>query len=88
MELENITVLDFGAKWCSVCKAIEPILDQLEKEFGFKLRKIDVDEDVDIMEDYIIRSIPTLIFIKDGVEVGRQIGSTTKENLIKKLKSL
>ena len=86
--MELMKILDFGAKWCSACKVMSPILDEIEKEFKIEVRKIDVDEDVDIMEDYNIRSIPTLVFILDGREVGRHVGSISKVNLINKINSL
>ena len=83
----ELKILAFKAPWCQPCRVMSPILDEIEKEFGLDIKKINIDEDVDIMEDYNIRSIPTLVFIKDGREVGRHTGSISKINLINKLAS-
>ncbi len=80
-----IKVLDFWAKWCSPCKFMEPIIEELEKELAGKVEfeKINVDENQDITTKYNVMSIPTYVFEKDGQEVDRIIGATQKDNFIK-----
>lgn len=64
-------VLDFGAAWCGPCRSMIPVIDKLAAEFEGKVlfAKVDIEECVDTTDEYGIRSVPTLIFIKDGEAV-------------------
>lgn len=81
-------LLDFWAPWCAPCKMMEPIVEELEKELAGKIEieKINVDEDSPKASEYGVMSIPTYIVLKDGKEVGRKIGVTSKEDLLELLK--
>ena len=81
----NLRILDFMSTWCQPCRTMSPILDEITKETGIEIRKIDVDDNEEICNEYDIRNIPTLIFIKDGVVVDRISGTTNKINLINKI---
>lgn len=82
-----IKLLDFWAEWCSPCKFMEPVLEELERELAGKVQveKINVDENQEMAAKYGVMSIPTYIIIKDDKEVERIIGATSKENLLKAL---
>ena len=82
-----VELLDFYADWCGPCKIMEPIMDELEKEMGDKVKitKIDVDQKQEDASKYGVMSIPTYIILKDGKEVDRFIGATSKENVAQKL---
>lgn len=83
--LTNMKLLDFWAPWCPPCKQMNPILEEIERENPhFIVEKIDIDADPETAEKYGVMSIPTYIFEKDGKEVDRIIGATSKANLIKK----
>lgn len=89
--LKNQTpvLIDFWAPWCGPCKLAEPVLDELSEQYNGKVEivKINVDENQQTAGKYDIMSIPTTILVKEGREVGRQIGFSGKEvfeNLIKK----
>lgn len=76
-----MTVLKFGATWCSPCKQ----LDQIVEAIGYsdKIQKIDVDTDPDKAKGFGIRSIPTLIKLDaEGNEVGRRTGACSKEQFL------
>lgn len=82
-----VELLDFYADWCGPCKIMEPIMDELEKEMGAKVKitKIDVDQKQEDASKYGVMSIPTYIILKDGKEVDRFIGATSKENVVQKI---
>ncbi|MGA0898794.1 MAG: thioredoxin [Luteolibacter sp.] len=84
-------LVDFWAEWCGPCKMIGPIVDQLAEEVGesAKVAKVNVDEARDLAVKYNVRSIPLLLFFKNG-EVKDQIvgASVTKDQLKAKLEEL
>ena len=84
-------LVDFWAEWCGPCKMIGPIIDQLSTELGdaAKVGKVNVDDARDLAVKYNVRSIPLLLFFKNG-EVKDQIvgASVTKDQLKAKLQAL
>lgn len=82
-----IKLLDLWAPWCVPCKMMEPIITELEEELKGRVEvvKINVDENNEETSKYGVMSIPTYIVIKDNKEVGRKIGFTSKEELVKLL---
>jgi thioredoxin 1 len=85
----GVAVVDFWAEWCGPCRLIGPIIDELSTEYDGKVRigKVNVDENPEISMKYGIRSIPTILIIKDGEVVDKQVGVTTKANLQSKIAS-
>lgn len=83
-------VLDIYATWCGPCQQMTPILDELEKELGseYKFAKLNVDEGREIsVKDYGVTSVPTFVFIKDGVVKGKETGYMNKEVMRDKIKA-
>jgi thioredoxin 1 len=79
----GVSVVDFYADWCGPCKMIAPILEQLgEERQDFKIVKIDVDANQQSAMQYGVRNIPTLLIVKDGVEIHRQVGFVPKPKLV------
>lgn len=71
-EIANgFVIVDFYAPWCGDCMRIEPIIEELKSEFN--IRKINIDENESISTEFGIRRIPTLVFFKDGKEVGSRL---------------
>ena len=91
-EVLNSTVpvlIDFWATWCGPCKMISPIVDQVAKEVAgvAKVGKVNVDEASALATRYNIRSIPTLLFFKNGEVVDTIMGATSKDNILARLKA-
>ena len=76
-------LVDYWAEWCGPCKMIAPILDEIAKDYGGKLKiaKVNVDENQQITQKYGIRSIPTLILFKDGNVQAQKVGAMSKSQL-------
>jgi thioredoxin 1 len=76
-------LLDFWAEWCGPCKAIAPVLEELDGEYQDRLQiaKMDVDSNSKTPAQFGIRSIPTLILFKNGVVEAQQVGAVSKRQL-------
>jgi thioredoxin 1 len=87
MENEGVTVIDFWAEWCGPCRMITPIIEELSSEYEGKalIGKLNVDENPNVSMKYGIMSIPTILFLKNGEVVDKQVGVTSKKALTDKL---
>lgn len=83
----SVQFVDFYADWCGPCVAMNPVIEELEKEVGgeVEIKKIDVDQNQEEASKYGVMSIPTYLILKDGQEVERFVGVTSKEVIKNKL---
>jgi thioredoxin 1 len=83
-------IVDFWAEWCGPCKALAPILDEIDSEMSGKAKvvKVNVDEAGELAQKYGIRGIPTLIFFKDGEVKSTLVGNQPKAEILKNINDL
>jgi thioredoxin 1 len=76
-------IVDFWAEWCAPCHALAPVLDEIAAEVNaINVGKVDVTEYPEIGDRFDIRSLPTVVVFRDGVEVRRLFGTKTKRQLL------
>ena len=87
---EKPLVVDFWATWCGPCRAIAPYIEELAKEYDGKIvvGKCDVQENDDIVMEFGVRNIPTILFFKNGEVVDRLVGGQSKSAIQKKFEAL
>ena len=75
-------ILYFTADWCNPCKKVRPVVDELNRESqDVKFQVIDADSEIELIESFQVRSVPTFIVLQDGKEIKRVTGAQTKEQL-------
>jgi thioredoxin 1 len=87
LESEGLVLVDFGAVWCSPCKMLDPVVEELAGEWGdsVKVVKLDVDNNPNIAMNYQVMGVPTLMLFKGGAVLERLTGFMPKPKILGKL---
>lgn len=85
-----LVVVDFSATWCGPCRMLAPIVDELADEYAGRIfvAKADVEEAVESAERFGIRSVPTILFFKNGEKVDQTIGAMPRAKLVERFEAL
>ncbi|MGN0187374.1 MAG: thioredoxin [Paludibacteraceae bacterium] len=85
-----LVVIDFSATWCGPCRMLAPILDELANEYAGRVfvGKADVEDAVESAERFGIRSVPTILFFKNGEKVDQTIGAMPRAKLVERFEAL
>ena len=86
----DLTMVDFWATWCGPCRIVAPVVEELATEYaekGLKVGKLDVDANPQTAAKFGIRSIPTILFFKDGEIVDRVVGAMPKPHFAEKIEA-
>ena len=86
MQSDGKVFIDFYADWCGPCRMMMPIVEELSEEVDSKFVRINVDVNEEIARQFGVMSIPTFVVMEKGKELGKKIGSTSKEELLEMLK--
>ena len=81
----TLVLVDFWADWCTPCKKLMPILEELSSETGLLIAKLNVDENPEKAREYSVQTIPTMVLFKDGNHVHPLVGAMPKHRLLKEL---
>lgn len=86
-EKDKLVVIDFWATWCGPCQKVLPIIEELSAEYEGRIiiGKCDVDGNNDIVAQYRVRNIPTVLFIKNGELLDKLVGANPKSAFVEKI---
>lgn len=80
-------IIDFWAEWCGPCKSLEPILEEVSKESGIPISKINIETNMEIAQEFEVSSIPTVVIIKNGKIVDTLVGVRQKNHYLDIIKN-
>ena len=85
LKAEKPVLVDFWASWCGPCRMLAPVVEEIDKEYGDKIKicKVNVDDEPELADRFKINAIPTILVFKNGEIVNKSMGYKKKEDLLK-----
>jgi len=81
----GLVLIDFWAEWCGPCKMVSPILDEISKEHGILVGKLNIDDNPLKPVEFSVSSIPTMVLFEDGIVIKTIIGAKPKHKMLEEL---
>jgi len=89
LNLEGIVLVKFGATWCAPCKILTGVLNKIKSEFNeINFQDVDIDDYPALAKEYKIRSVPTIVILRNGIEINRILGAAKIEAIRKVLNDI
>ena len=82
LDCQELVIVDFFGTWCMPCKMLAPIVEKVCSEKNIKLAKVDIDENMELVKEFKIVSVPTLKFFKNGKEINTSVGMISENRLL------
>jgi thioredoxin 1 len=85
VKTSRVVLIDFYAEWCGPCKVLEPLLINIESSYADNaiVFKVNIDKSPEIATAYDVMSLPTLVVMKDAIEINRLVGMQTENDILK-----
>jgi len=90
LENNNVVIVKFSSTWCTPCRIMEPIINNVAEKFAGKVKiiDVDVDESPELATQYKIRSVPTFMYVKNKEIADKSVGAISEETLVGKINSM
>lgn len=86
LDSKGVVIVDFYGSWCMPCKILAPIVEKVVSDQNIKLAKVDVDSNHELVKNFGIMSVPTLIIFKDGKQVATSSGVVSEDKILELIK--
>ena len=86
LESSGVVIVDFYGTWCMPCKILAPIVDKVVEDNNLKLAKVDVDNNHELVKQFGIMSVPTLVIFKDGKQTSISSGVVSEDRILELIK--